>query len=284
MIDRKGLFRQAVAAAVELRDKTGFDQFGPADPYLAAQKLGVKVLFLDVSMEGFYFKGAAPRILVSALRPLPRRAFTCAHELGHHHFGHGSTMDQLQADERADSHKPEEILANGVASFFLMPTVGIRGAFARRGWTIAKPTPLQLYTVACEFGVGYDTLLNHLSYTLKEIGSAHTTELDRWGPQRVRQQLIKDDFDSFVVVDAESLAQHCDIEQGAAIILPLDVDVDGRALEHLGSYPSFDLYRAVKRGKATASWGKKVCTIRVQPKAYVGAAVNRFEEDPDEDD
>lgn len=284
MIDKKALFRQAVAAAVELRDETGFDQFGPADPYLAAKKLGVKVLFIDVSMEGFYFKGTSPRILLSALRPLPRRGFTCAHELGHHHFGHGSTMDELQADERADSGKPEEILANGVAAFFLMPTVGIRGAFARRSWSIAKATPLQLYTVACEFGVGYDTLLNHLSYTLKEIPAAQRIELDRWTPQRIRQQLLKEEFESFVIIDTLSQAPHCDVEQGAAVLLPLDTDVDGRALEHRGTHASFELYRAVKRGEAVASWGKTQCAVRVQPKKYVGAAVNRFLEDPDEDD
>ena len=283
MIDRKALLREA-AAAVELRDQTGFDLFAPADPYLAAQKLGVKVIFVDISMEGFYFKEPKPRILLSSLRPLARRAFTCAHELGHHHFGHGSTMDELKADDRAESNKPEEILANGVASFFLMPTVGIRGAFARRNWPLAKITPRQLYTVACEFGVGYDTLLSHMSHTLKDIAGTQRTELDRWTPQRIRQQLVKNDFDSFVIIDPPSQAPTCDVEIGAAIMLPLDADVEGSALQHLGTQTTFDLYKAAKRGEAVVSWGKSQCRVRVQPQKYVGPAIVRFEEDPDEDD
>ena len=43
----------------------------------------------------------------------------------------GSTIDQLKEDGRPDSGKPEEIIANAFAAFFLMPSVGLRGAFAR---------------------------------------------------------------------------------------------------------------------------------------------------------
>jgi hypothetical protein len=82
------------------REAAEVDPFGPADPYAAAESFRLRVTFSATSMEGFYFKPA--NILVSSLRPVGRRAFTCAHELGHHWFGHGSTIDQLQEDGHAE--------------------------------------------------------------------------------------------------------------------------------------------------------------------------------------
>lgn len=283
-MDRKELVRQGMQAATNLRDQLELDPFGPADPYAAAARLGVTVRFLDSSMEGFYFKQGPGRILLSSLRPVPRRAFTCAHELGHHCFGHGSTIDQLQEDERPDSSKPDEILVNAFAAFFLMPSVGLRGAFARRGWSPATASPLQIFIVACQFGVGYVTLISHLSYTLREISAARRTELDRWTPQRIRLQLLGDDYDSFVVVDGQNEATNFDVEKGAAVLLPPGVDVEGAAIEHVRSLDEFDLYRAVGRGIANVTGSGEPFEVRVMPEDYVGPAANRFLEDPDEQD
>lgn len=288
-MDRKALLRQAMQAASEVRDALDLDPFGPVDPYLAAEKLGVKVVLLGNSMEGFYFKGPPGRILLSSLRPVPRRAFTCAHELGHHWFGHGSTIDQLQEDERPESDKPEEVLANGFAGFFLMPTPGLRGAFAKRGWTIAAATPLQLFIVACEFGVGYRTVLNHLSYALNEITANRRKELEKWTPQRIRRQILDDEYDSAVIVDNHNEAATFDVETGAAVLLPLGATTDSPALEHIQSLDDFELFRAVKRGRAIVSELAKPCEVRVMPKLleerpYEGPAANRFLEDPDEDE
>jgi len=283
-MDRKDLLRQGMQAATDLRDELDLDPFGPSEPYHAAERLGVKVRFLDTSMEGFYFKQASGSILLSSLRPVPRRAFTCAHELGHHVFGHGSTIDQLQEDERPDSGKPDEVLANAFAAFFLMPSVGLRGAFARRGWNAAAATPLQVFIVASQFGVGYVTLINHLSYTLGDISAVRRTELARWTPQRIRRQLLEDEYDSFIVVDQHNEAATFDVEKGAAVLLPLDVKVGGEALEYVRSLEEFELYRAAKRGAATVTGSGEPFEVRVMPNGYVGPAANRFLEDPDEQD
>jgi len=284
-MDRKALVREAMQAASDLRDRLDLDPFGPVDPYAAAQALGVKVVLLGASMEGFYFKGPPGRILLSALRPVGRRTFTCAHELGHHIFGHGSTMDQLQEDERPDTNKPDEILANGFAAFFLMPSVGVRGAFTLRGWKIESATPTQIFTIACQYGVGYQTLVSHLSYTLRDITAARRVELERWTPQRIRRQLLKDEFDSLIIIDRDNEASGFDVEKGAAILLPNDLDVNGIALAHMGSFDTdTDLYRAVKRGVSTVEGLDEQFKIRVMPKEYKGAAANRFLEDPDEED
>jgi hypothetical protein len=54
---------------------------------------GVTVRFNNINMEGMYQRGAPPRIHLSARRPLSRRTYNCAHELGHHVFGHGSSIE-----------------------------------------------------------------------------------------------------------------------------------------------------------------------------------------------
>lgn len=280
-MDRKALMRQGVQTAANLRDKLEFDQFDPIDPYRATELLGLKVVFLESSMEGFYFKSG--RILLSSLRPVPRRAFTCAHELGHHIFGHGSTIDQLQEDDRVDSDKPEEILANAFAAFFLMPSVGLRGAFSRRGWKPATATPIQIFTVACQYGVGYRTLINHLSYTLGELSAAHRKDLGRSTPQKIREDLLEESYDALVLVDEHNQAASFELEKGAAILLPQRVQISGNAIQHVGSVDDRELYQAVRRGRVKATGIKVPFEVRVMPKEYQGAASNRFLEDPDED-
>lgn len=288
-MDRRALHRDAMQAAADCRDQLDLDPFAPADPYAVAASLGIKVVFIDSSMEGFYFKQPTPRIVLSSLRPIPRRAFTCAHELGHYWFGHGSTIDQLQEDERAEADKPEEVLANAFAAALLMPSVGLRGAFARRGWDQNSPTPFQLYTIACQFGVGYATLLNHMSFTLREISGGKRIELDRWSPQRLRQQLLGEDHDAMIVVDAHNEAASFDAEIGTAVVLPTGSTVTGNVLAFERNLDAFDLYEAVKRGSSTVTGLNAPFDVRVMPKksenakGYVGAAANRFEEDPDED-
>lgn len=281
-MDRKALTLQAIQAASDIRDQLDFDQFGPVDPFRAAELLGVKVVFLDSSMEGFYFKQTPARVLLSSLRPVARRTFTCAHELGHHIFGHGSTIDQLQEDDRADSGKPDEVLANAFAAFFLMPTVGLRGAFSRRGWSCGTATPIQMYIVACQFGVGYVTILNHLSYTLGDLSAARRKELGRWSPQRIRREVLEDQYDALILVDEHNEAATFDLEKEAAILLPLKAQVSGEALRYVRSLESFELYLAARRGRAKVSGVQTPFEVRVMPKEYVGAAANRFVEDPDE--
>lgn len=283
MIDRKALFQQANREATNLRDSLDLDPFAPVDPYRVAALLGIKVVFLGASMEGFYFKGPSPRILLSAARPLPRRAFTCAHEIGHHVFGHGSTIDVLQEDERSESDIPEEVLANAFASFLLMPTVGLRGAFASRRWKISAPTPQQLYAIACQFGVGYRTLLNHLVYSLREISEFTRETLAKSTPQKLRLELVGPEYDGMLVLDHLNEATTLDAEKESAIVMPSTAAVVGNAIMAVTSVNNLTIYRAVRRGTVSVTGLATNCEIRVMPQKYEGNATNRFLEDPDED-
>ena len=133
---RKDLARQALLKAEEIRDKYDIEPESAVNIFdLCGERLDPPVLvrFSDIkSMEGFYLRQEKPEIWLGE-RPLVRRTFNCAHELGHHVFGHGSTMDELTAEgESGRSFDPKEFLVDTFAGSLLMPRIAV----ARR-----VPTP-----------------------------------------------------------------------------------------------------------------------------------------------
>lgn len=282
-MNRRTLILDGAQAASDVRESLGLDQIAPVDPYAIAETLGIRVRLLPVSMEGFYQKGTPPRIMLSALRPLARKAFTCAHEVGHHWFGHGSTIDELKADDRQDSEIPEEILANAFAGFLLMPSIAMRRAFNSRGWKPATATPLQILMIASEFGVGYETLLTHLSMTLGDMPRSSRIELGKWTPQRIRKRALgDDDADGLVLLDARQQSVSVDLEEGYALAVPRGSKIDGAVLTPRQTIECYDVYNAVGRGRAIVTTPDWQIEARVAPVHFTGPANYRFMEDPDE--
>ncbi|MCY4309752.1 MAG: ImmA/IrrE family metallo-endopeptidase, partial [Rhodospirillaceae bacterium] len=118
--DRHTLANQAMQAAAATRAKANLDQAGPICIYGLCETLGVVVRFNNINMEGMYQRSIPPRIHLSARRPLPRRTYNCAHELGHHVFGHGSSIDELREDAKLQPWEdPKEFLADTFAGFIL---------------------------------------------------------------------------------------------------------------------------------------------------------------------
>jgi Zn-dependent peptidase ImmA (M78 family) len=280
---KRSLIQDAAQAASDCREKADLDLVEPIDVYGLAEQLKVSVRFTDINMEGFYQKGARPQILLSALRPLARRAFTCAHELGHHWYGHGTTMDDLATDDRSDNESPNEVLANAFGSFLLMPPIGIRAAFNVRGWDIANPTPVQVLTVASEFGVGYKTLLTHLAHMTRDLPLDKKEALAKVDPKRIRKDLLgANDLNGLTILDAQQEARSMELEVGRGLIVPKGTLLDGHLLGQAKAYPDFDLYRASKRGQMTIKHASWTVQLRVSPYQFVGRAKFRFLEDPDE--
>jgi Zn-dependent peptidase ImmA (M78 family) len=285
--NRRLLSREGMMAAIKTRMQVGMSANDPLCIYELCEKLGIKVRFVDINVEGVYRRGTDPRIMVGARRPVPRRAFTCAHELGHHVFGHGSTVDELE-DERSkdDSERPDEILANSFAAFTLMPTVGVRHAFASRNIVVDKATPAQTFAVACNFGVGYATLVNHLAYGINDLSPARATELLKSSPKAIRAQLLGKSSDApLVVADTHWNAKTLDLEVGSSLLLPKDVSVAEGAVKKVAELGSQVLYRAVATGVRRAhgpnGWAS---FIRVCRAKYVGMAAYRHLEDNDDED
>ena len=287
MFNRRALANQAMQAAITIRARAKLDQHGPICIYGLAETLGVTVRFNDINMEGMYQRGAPPRIHLSARRPLPRRAYSCAHELGHHVFGHASSIDELREDARERHWEdPKEFLADTFAGFTLMPIMGLRRAFATRNWTPETATAAQMFTISCDFGVGYGTLLTHLSAGANMISRARAAALHRVTPKAVRAHILGAlTPEPLIVADSQRPGPTLDVEVMTLLLLPPGTETSGASLVHERDLADGRLFRAVRPGivQASASSGAWTTFVRIAPEAYVGLARYRhLEDEPDE--
>jgi len=285
--NRRVLAAQAMQAAIATRAKAKLDQQSPVCIYGLCDMLGVMVRFNNINMEGMYQRGAPPRIHLSAHRPLQRRAYNCAHELGHHVFGHGSSIDELREDSKENPWEdPKEFLADIFAGFTLMPIIGLRRAFAARGWTPETATAAHMFTIACDFGVGYGTLLTHLSVGVNLISRSRASALQRATPKALRAAILGAVTpEPLIIADRHRAAPTLDAEVNTLLLLPprTEVVADGLAFEQ--DLASGRLFRAVRPGivQVSADGGAWAIFVRIAPEAYVGLAQYRhLEDDPDE--
>lgn len=281
--ERKALVMRGMQASINARKKAGLDLKSPACVYGICEALGVTVRFNDINMEGMYDRVPKPRIHVSVLRPLVRRNFTCAHELGHHVFGHGSTIDELQDDRaKTAAEQPDEILANVFSAFTLMPTLGLREAFARRGLDQNTASAAQLYAIACNFGVGQSTLVNHLAYGIGTMNAAQRAAIGKITPKMIRTEVLGEVVaDQLIIADQHWNAPTLDTEVGSLLLLPSAVFVDTAMLMPERELRCGRLFRVIKSGISRAavpgtSWATYVRAARRQ---YVGLARYRHLEE-----
>ncbi|MCA1529938.1 ImmA/IrrE family metallo-endopeptidase [Bradyrhizobium yuanmingense] len=290
--NRRALATEAMQAAAATRAKAKLDQAGPICIYGLCETLGVVVRFNNINMEGMYQRGLPPRIHLSARRPLPRRVYNCAHELGHHVFGHGSSIDELREDAKAHPwDDPKEFLADTFAGFALMPIIGLRRAFAVRRWAPETAAPAQIFTIACEFGVGYATLLTHLSAGVNMLSRARAAALQRVTPKDLRTDILGTlTPDPLIVADRHRTAPTLDAEVKTLLLLPSGAEIAGDGLAFERDLAAGRLFRAVKPGIFQATAGDWAVFVRIAPVqknepkyGYIGLAQYRhLEEDLDE--
>lgn len=282
MTARLLLAREAATAALRLRAqlKRGFD--GPVCPYGVAEELGIQVRFEPLaSLEGMY-SPEGPTIILGSMRPRGRRAFNCAHEVGHHVFGHGFRIDELLAQDLSEDRvDPAEYSANRFATALLMPKVAVERAFAERAWHMGSCTPAQVYTVACTFGVGYTTLIGCMERVLCTVSATHARNLRRHTPKTLRRQLLGVNVDgSLVVVDEHWGPQPVDIEVGDLVLPPPGAICSGTSVQRelVGDTACI---RGVAPGIAHVASSCWRGTVRVSKRHYRGLCVYRHSEDPD---
>lgn len=276
---RRTLNTQGMHESIRARAKTDAGLTSPLCIYKLCEAHGVLVRFVDVNMEGMYQRSATPRIFISSMRPVARRAFNCAHELGHHLFGHGSTVDQLYEERsKEDRDQPNEILANAFAAFALMPTLGLRDAFTRRNLSPGRATPEQLFAIASNFGVGYSTLINHMAYGVETIAPLRASELLKSSPRTIRASLLGAPTAApLVVADEHWNASTLDLEVDSLVLLPKGASVDAPVLARKGTVGSLELFQALAPGirRATVPGTQWATFIRVSRQRYVGLAKYR---------
>lgn len=278
MID---IYKKGIMTADDIRSELELNMFQPVNIFDACIRLGLSVRFVDINMEGVYINrqgGVNPTILLSNQRPLPRRCFTCAHELGHHIFKHGSKIDALSNGDYNGSNEMEEFLVDSFAGALLMPVAGIQAEFKKRNWVISKASPIDFYTISCVFGTGYQTLvmnckMNHLINEIKSI------ELLKFTPAKILKSIFTSSINTsyFKIIDRHSSLTLIDLEVSNYIVLPPDIRIEG---DHLKKYKESNIgicNVAVKPGIVRAATVDNRCSyfIRTQNFQYIGLAENR---------
>jgi hypothetical protein len=285
MMTRVQLARVALRSALAVRRQAGISKDGPICVYDLSESLGVEVWFVGgASFAGMYPKGYN-RLFIPAERPAGRKAFTCAHELAHWYFNHGTRIEEMDFD-RLDHEVPEEILANIFASYLLMPRSAVSDAFQRRNLQPRDADSVDIYMVACQLGVGYETLAKHLRWSLNAISLAHLNDLLAIPPKEIRRAVLGRTTPGHLVLAGP--AWHTvaiDIEVGDLAILPHAIQTNGQSAKIVGDCLHGTVVEGVRTGLTQAmqtdGWS---AMIRVSRRQFMGRGAYRHLEDPDEDE
>ena len=286
MNNRRTIARKAVMAALWTRRAVGYGLDHAICVYDLAEKLGVEVRFLNLpSMEGMYLSASCPTIIISSLRPSGRRAFTCAHELGHHKWGEGVEIDEILEQWDKPRLDPNEFKADCFAGALLMPKMAVSRAFAVRGWRMEVCTPAQIFLIASYFGVGYTTLIQHMQSALQVLPGERAQALLKVGPRKAQSQLLGLQTQHKVVeVDAHWTGKAVDVEVGDFIFLRGGAQSEGACIEPWSDVEHGRLFRAARPGigRLVASTSCPAF-VRVSRRDYVGRSLYRHWEEADDE-
>lgn len=254
--------------------------------YDLASHLGLEVRMANYpSMEGMYCRSENPLIIVSSLRPAGRQVYTCAHELGHHVFGHGYRVDELTPDRVPQKRfDPVEFQADCFAGALLMPPTAINHAFHVRGWKPQSCTPEQALTIAGCFGVGYTTIIHHLSRAMHVLAEQDAERLLRYQVKQLRANLLGEPCDGdLYVVDQHWPTRPIDVLIGDRIILPNEAAFEGACVTVERQKATQMILRAVAQGCGRIVLPNESDSkqVRVSRRGYHGRCIYRHLEDDD---
>lgn len=284
-MNRTELATTAMRRATEIRRSAGISRTSPLNIYdVAMDKLDLRVQFIaGGSFEGMFAK-EQNTILVPSDRPHGRRAFSAAHEVGHWAFGHGSQIDEEDALDKYNQ-RPEEQLANQFAGHVLMTPAALKQATEKLGLNLARPSPYKIYEMACWFGVGYSTLVNHLQYGVQQLESANADVLLRLELQKIRQHFSPRHSTKYLAV-ASGLtpAMPLDLAVGDHALLPTEAVLPNEILAITERTTEGLLVEAKRPGIALVSGaGGWAAAVRVMKKGFTGWAKYRHMEDDDDE-
>lgn len=280
------LLRSGVRGALEVRLRAQLRNDQPVCVYDLADHLGLEVKFCSGKSLGGMYSKSSQTILVPTLRPPGRRAFTCAHEIGHWYFDHGSRIDAANLMEQTSDDDPAEQLANVFASHLLMSSWAVKKAFEKRKLKPEHASPVQMYSVAMQLGVGYSTLVLHLLYALRLISQMRADFLQRTSPADIRNELLGNNKAPYLVIaDIDWAEVPIDLQVGDMAILPSNTKVEGQAASVIDSNRLGVIIQAQRPGISRAelldsNWA---AYVRVSRKDYEGRSRYRHLEDPDVD-
>jgi len=271
---------------MQMRRNLAISREAAVNAFDVARMIGIDIRFVDApSLEGMFVRDPGLRILLPSLqhRPRARVLYSCAHEVGHQAFGHGTRADRYLESASTAPVADDEFLADSFAGHLLMPRAAVMNAFARRDWSPDSMTPPQILTVAGELGVGYETLLTHMCVALELISRPTRDRLIKVPPKSIKAEISgRDDQPVLVIADLAWKWVPIDAERGDLIALPTGTGSNCALLEHeFDRHPS-SFYRATGVGQANLEIGGRTTAMRISRQHYVGPYVNRYLTDPDE--
>ena len=271
------LYTKAIRKAGETRFKLGISLHEPINIYDVCNKLEIDVQFVDINMEGLYVNNALkPKIIISALRPFPRRVFTCGHELGHHLFQHGLKVDILSNENgNCNLKHNDEILVDTFSAHFLMPISCIQSEFKKRKLSFSTAKFTDFYTISSVLGVGYSTLITHCK-TNRLLDEWKFSELLKYTPAKIFNLNFGnlDEKTYFKIIDSFYNEKPIDLEVGNYIVFPKELSVDSNFLTQKRETEIGVLYQASKSGitPVNSIINETGFFVRIQPKNYFGFA------------
>lgn len=275
------LARTAARRAIEIRRQATVLRTDPVNVFdVAEERLGVRVqFFAGSSFEGMFAK-EQNTILVPSERPPGRRVFAAAHELGHWAFGHGTQIDTVDSISDYNS-SPEERLVNQFAGHFLMPSPAVDTVANLLRLNFANPDKMKIYEMASWFGVGYSSLINHLTYSQQRFSTTVAGELLKYQPKELRGMLIPNQKSSHMVV-ALSMSPRIplDLAVGDHLVLPAGTEHSKKHLITISSSSSQLVTQAITPGISLASNGTGwSAVIRIMKDAFSGWSKYRHLDD-----
>jgi Zn-dependent peptidase ImmA (M78 family) len=277
---RKELATRAAYEAEKARIRAQVPRTASVDPVAVAEACKCEVRFMTLpSLEGVYSPEPRPAIVLGAERPAGRRAFNCAHELGHHVFNHGVRIEELNAQHFDCEAPPEEFLADVFAGFLLMSLPSVRRSLKDRNWRPEHLCPHEIFRLACFFGVGYAALVQHLTWSLRMLEPGRADQLLKFRPKDIKARHAVPPDAELVLVDHHWTHRAVDLAVGDTVVLPSGTDIDGdEQLVAAGARECQLLFRAVAPGYARAHQesGNWAVNMRIARKQYQGLAKYRF--------
>jgi hypothetical protein len=210
--------------------------------------------------------------------------FSCAHEVGHQQFNHGTKADHyIEEGEARSGFVAEEYIANAFAGHLLMPRAAVLDAFGRRGWNAEAPTPHQAFTVANELGVGYVTLVRHMNVVMEILALNQCDAIAKIPAKTIKSELAGRVWAGPLTI-ADSAWRHSpiDVEIGEVVVLPAGSGDACNLLALEDEQMDRSVYTVARSGSERLDLGGGPLAIRASRKHYVGPLKNRYLEDPDE--
>ena len=144
-------------------------------------------------------------------------------------------------------------------------------------------SPLDIYSIACQLGVGYDTLVRHLKWSENLLDHARMLDLQRIPPKEIRRNVLgAATAGHMVFADAHWRRVAIDLEVGDFAVIPHHIRLNGasarivRTCAH-GEVVGPGLTQAI----GESDWAHM---IRVSRKQFVGRGAFRHLEETNEND